>query len=109
MFPKPYTIQRLPCTGTTTDGMGNDKPTFGAPVPLKVYGWSEHVEQKLEGHTDREIADVDLAMPRMPVNLLDRYILDSGKPFRAIRVRDRNHGFHGWRPGIVLELKRVTG
>lgn len=114
MFPKPYTVKHLVCTGTTEDGMGNDVPLFdGEPVPRKVYGWSEHDTEKLGDHTSRDVAEIDLGMPRAPVKLLDRFILDDDdpddRPYEVVRVRDRNKGFHGWRPGIVVELKRVTG
>lgn len=112
MFPKPYTVTHLPCTGEGEDGMGNDVPLFGDPVRRKVYGWSEHDTEKLGGYTSRDVAEIDLSMPPTRVGLQDRFILDPddpGLPYEVVRVRDRTHGFHRWRPGIVVELKRVTG
>lgn len=111
MFPR-FTVTHLPCTDVTEDDMGNDVPVHGDPVPRKVYGWSEHNTEKLGEHTSRDVAEIDLAMPPRRVNLMDRFILDpedTGKPFEVVRVRDNTKGFHGWRPGIVVELKRVTG
>lgn len=112
MFPKPYTVTYLPCIGAGEDGMGNDIPLFGDPVPIKVYGWSERSTEVLDTHTSRHIADIDLAMPPASVGLQDRFILhpaEADRPYEVVGVRDRTHGFHRWRPGIVVELKRVTG
>lgn len=119
MFPTPYTVTYKPCTGVTEDDMGNDVAVLGDPVPRKVYGWGEHRARKFAeftnagtaGHTSREVADIDLAMPvpATPLNLLDQFTIDDGPPYQVVGIRDNTHGFHGWRPGIVAELKRVKG
>lgn len=103
------------CTGVTQDGMGNDVPQYDSePVSRKVYGWSEHKAETKNGERagahEREIADVDLSLPAsIPVGQYDLFQIDDGQPYVVTGIRDRNHGFHGWRPGNVLELKRVTG
>lgn len=125
MFPKRYTVTHIPCTSMGEDAMGNDLPTFGDPVARKVYGWSaSRTETRTEqssgggatietGFTSRDVAEIDLALPAsVPVGLSDRFILDpsdTGRPYEVVAIRDNNHGFHGWRPGIVVGLKRVSG
>jgi hypothetical protein len=114
MFPKRFKVIHTPCVGAGEDGMGNDVPLFGDPVPRKVYGWSTHNAEKLGESTSRDVAEIDLAMPPARVGLQDRFdLLDPDdpdtRPYEVVEVRDRTKGFHGWRPGIVVELKRVTG
>ncbi|PJE24764.1 MAG: hypothetical protein CK431_04345 [Mycobacterium sp.] len=63
------------------------------------------------GYTSRDLAEIDLSMPAINVGLSDRFILnpdDPGKPYEVVTIRDNNRGFHGWRPGIVVGLKRVS-
>lgn len=110
MFPKPYTVTHTPCVDVGQDGMGNDVPIFGDPVQRKVYGWGAHRREFRDGETSRDIAEVDLSLPAsVPVSMFDHFKLDDGDPFQVVGLRDNTHGFHGWRPGVVAELKRVTG
>ncbi len=107
-FPTPFTVTHTPCTGVTQDGRGNDVPAYGTPVSREAIAYSPHRKEVTEGHTSRDIAEVDLALPTTTVNLMDRFTLD-GQVYEVVGVRDNNGGFHGWKPGVVAELKRVTG
>lgn len=109
MFPTPYTVTQIPCTGLGVDAMGSDTPIYGDPITRRVYGWSASDKQEAQhGHTERDNNNIDLAMPYTTVNLLDKFVV-AGKPYICNGIRDRNHGFHGWRPGIVVQLNAVTG
>lgn len=109
-FPTPFTVTQTPFIGmdTVADAMGNDKPKFGTPVLRKVYGWRPRVVENRDGHTSRSVVDVDLAAPQFAVTLLDRFSI-AGEEYETVGIRDNNTGFHGWKPGMVVELKRVTG
>lgn len=108
MFPTRHTATHIPFAGVGEDQLGNDVIRFGDPTPVKVFGWSVHHRETLDGHTSRDIADLDLALPPREVRLQDRWIV-AGEAYETVEIRDRTKGFHGWRPGIVVELKRVSG
>lgn len=109
MFPAPYSVVQIPFADMGVDGMNNDAPMFSEPVTRKVYSASDHKQEPVvSGHTSRQVAEIDLAMPTVPVNLLDRWVWD-GQHYETVGIRDSTKGFHGWKPGIVVELKRVTG
>lgn len=44
----------------------------------------------------------------MTVDLMSRFGIN-GKTYEVVGERDETGGFHGWKPGIIVELKRVTG
>lgn len=101
-------VTHTPVTGVTQDSRGNDVPAYGSGVSKKAFSFSPHRAEDTEGHTSRDIAEVDLALPTTTVNLMDQFTLD-GQVYEVVGVRDNNGGFHGWKPGVVAELKRVTG
>lgn len=109
-FPTPYLVLHERCIGVSEDedGMGDDVPTFDYGIDRPAYGWRAHRKENVDGHSSRVVAEVDLAMPSAPVGLMDRFTIN-GEVFEAVGIRDNNNGFHGWQPGIVVELKRVTG
>ncbi|WP_237079640.1 hypothetical protein [Mycobacteroides abscessus] len=47
-------------------------------------------------------------MPSMQVDLVDRFVVN-GLLYEVVGTRDNDGGFHGWKPGVIVELKRVTG
>ena len=107
-FPTPHTVLHEVYAGMGEDDMGNDVPTFEDPVERKAICWQPHWIETLEGHTSRVEADVDLLMPKVPVSLIDRFTLN-GEVFETVGVKDFTTGPYQWEPGIVVELKRVTG
>lgn len=101
-------VTHTPVTGVTQDGMGSDVPTFGTPVSRKAYSFGTHRTENLDGHTSQDVAERDLEIPPATVNLMDRFTVD-GTTYETVGIRDYTGGFHGWKPGIVVELKKVTG
>jgi hypothetical protein len=96
-------------------------PSYSPPknqpgTPVNVIQWAppgSHADQpKLAGH-DRVIVDVELFVPPgftpAPGDLID---LPSGPAGQFMVIgypEDYNHGFHGWQPGSVVNLRRVEG
>lgn len=112
MFPKPYKVRYWECVSFGEDAMGNDAPVYAEPVDRKVYGWTAHHRKDLDKtETARDIAQIDLSLPTGgPLHLLDRFLIPGDdEPYDVVGIRDSNSGFHGWRPGVVAELRRVTG
>lgn len=107
-FPTPHTVIHEQVTGVTEGALGNDVPTFAAGVERKAYSYAPHRVETLDGHTSRDVAEMDLAMPAVTVGLMDRFTVND-VVYETVGVRDLTGGFHGWKPGIVVELKRVTG
>ncbi|MGV0805806.1 hypothetical protein [Mycolicibacterium setense] len=99
--------------------MGNDTETWADPVDVKVISYQPAMVESLNGHTSRVVADVDMAVPpSLIVSVRDRFSLEppynnpddpDDKPFEVVAIEDANHGFHGWKPGSVVKLKKVTG
>lgn len=108
-FPIPHTVTHIPYGGDAEDGLGNTIPgEYGEPVELAVYSIAPHlVEQGSSTLTETAVADVDVAMPKTAVNLKDQFQIDSDT-YEVVGVQDWTKGFHGWEPGIVVELQRVT-
>jgi hypothetical protein len=108
VFPTPYTVQHIPVVGFEVDTMDSDTRVFGEPVARRVYGWRPRETSNIDGRTERVVTQLDLGMPKTIVSLLDRFIID-GALFEVIGQRDATNGWHCWRPGIVVQLKRVVG
>lgn len=109
MFPTPNTVTYTAFTGTGEDPRtGNDVPTYAAAVEVPVYSWSAVRARSTDGHVSRVEWDVDLAMPSRQINPLDKFVVD-GQQYRVAGIRDMTKGFHGWNPGIVVELVAVDG
>lgn len=88
--------------------MGNTVPGFGEPVEVGVYAIAPHtVEVGSTTATETSTADVDVFMPKAAVSLKDQFTID-GAVYETVGVQDWTKGFHGWQPGIVVELRRVT-
>lgn len=110
-FPTPFTVQQQVFNGTGEDDLGNDVPTWANPEPVKVIGWYSGSVETLLGHTSRVVADIDLLIPpTLVVTVRDRFTLP-GDPdvYEVTAIEDYNHGFHGWKPGCVVKLRKVTG
>lgn len=101
-------VQHLPRVGDGEDALGNTISVFGPAEERLVYSIGPHVaEEGSATLTETEVADVDMAMPKVPVSLKDRFELEDGK-YEVVGVRDFTMGFHRWEPGIVVELQKVT-
>lgn len=107
-FPLAHTLTRKPYTGDTEDSLGNTVPGFGASEEVRVYAISPHtVEQGTTTVTETQIADLDVFAPKIAVSLKDQFVVDSDD-YEVVGVQDWTMGFHGWKPGIVIELRRVS-
>lgn len=110
-FPTPWTVQHEVFTGVGEDpDTGNDVETWADPVDRKVIGWHASYLETLGGHTSQVDSDIDLLIPpALAVGVQDRFSLPDAGSFEVVGVEDSNHGFHGWQPGSVVKLKRITG
>ena len=108
-FPLRHTVTHIPYSGDAEDSIGNTIPgDYGDPVQLGVYAVSPHtVEQGSTTITQTQVADLDVFMPKTTVSLKDQFTVD-GDTYEVVGVQDWTKGFHGWEPGIVVELQRVT-
>lgn len=101
----------MPFEPGSVDAHGNPVKAWGDPVEHAVHGWSipNPVEPKLAGH-DRVVVDVEVLAPEsVVVGPDDRMVVD-GKTYDVVGEReDWNHSPWGWRPGFVINLRRVDG
>lgn len=108
-IPLRHTFTHTPFTGMGEDPRtGNDVPQFGNPVTRRAYAYSPHKTETTNGHTSQVVAEVDLACPDYGFNLLDKITLN-GTMFEVVGVRNNNGGFHGFEPGVVVELVSANG
>lgn len=107
MIPTPYTVtHQTPTIGEDDDG--NTTHTFTTGAERKVYGWAPHTIETRTGQTYVDTWDVDLYMPKTVVNLEDRIVID-GVTYEVVDVADWTNGFHQYKPGIVVGLKKWEG
>lgn len=111
MIPTPHTVQVLPFKPGEPDSHGNPTRAWGEPVEYAVYGWDKPnpVEPKLAGH-DRVVVDIEVFAPESIVVGPDDRMVVNGQTYDVIgEVEDWNHGPWRWRPGVVVNLRRVDG
>lgn len=112
-YPTPWTITRYPCIPGDDDGLGNEEPTFGPPVTQRIQGYyMPSVYEQLGQYVSREIVDVLMFVPPDFVGgPRDQYSIPGqpGKFEQIGHVRDYTKGPYGFKPGMLVELKRVTG
>lgn len=108
-FPLLFTVSHEVFNGTGQDDLGNDTDAWADPVTRPVIAWTQVAAEDVLGG-QREITDVDMAVPpEFKPALRDRITLPGEGRFEVIGVRDANHGFHGWKPGNVVQLRKVAG
>lgn len=106
-FPTPLSVGHKVAT-KSTDLLGNTTIIYGSPSSLPAYSISPHtVEVGSTTLTETEVADLDVYMPKAAINLKDRFSIDN-VDYEVVGVQDWTMGFHGWQPGIVVELKKVS-
>jgi hypothetical protein len=110
-FPTPHTVGHLVFDGDGQDNLGNDAEGWADSVDVKVIAYQASQVESLNGYTSRVVADVDMAIPpTLLVSIRDRFTLPGEDgTYEVTAIEDANHGFHGWRPGSVVKLKKVTG
>ena len=119
-FPARFTVGVHTFSEGAEDSHGIPEKVFTPPLdqpgaPHAVICWAPaggDGEPKLAGH-DRVVVDIEMAVPEgFPVGPRDVIDLPEGPQgqFEVIGYpEDANNGFHGWRPGLVVNLKRVEG
>lgn len=110
-FPLLFEVGVQAFTGSGVDAHNNEIETWSDTTQHRVYGWSspKSDEPKVAGH-DRVIVDVELLAPEgFPARAHDRVILPDGVFDVIGYAEDYNHGPFGWKPGLVLNLRRSEG
>ncbi|QDF19741.1 hypothetical protein QEH38_gp09 [Mycobacterium phage LilSpotty] len=118
-FPTPYTVIHKVFNGVGEDELGNDVESWADGVEVQVIQLAPSMVESVAGYTSRVVADVDMSVPpELVVSVRDRFFLPlpfnnpddpADKPYEVVALEDYNHGFHQWKPGSVVKLKRVTG
>lgn len=117
-FPLLFTVGHKPYLGGVENDFGNEVPTWGPAVDVKVMGWGapDTTEPGPNNSVDgsgsqaRQMIDVVLYVaPGFQSSGLDRFVLD-GVLYEAFGdVRQYDHNPFGWNPGGVVNLRRVEG
>lgn len=107
-FPVTITLSRTPYDGESESGLGNTTPGYGDAVPFGAIAVAPHtVEEGSTTSTETQVADLDVYAPKQTVSLKDQFTINA-ETYEVIGVQDWTMGFHGWQPGIVVELRRVS-
>lgn len=111
-FPLAQTIGHKAYAGQERNSRGNTVDVWADPVDVKVYGWyiSSTHEPQIAGH-ERVLVDAQvLAPPEFVPSPKDRVVLPGRGEFEVTgETEDYNHGPFRWRPGNVVNLRKVTG
>lgn len=112
-FPALIPVSHKVFTGTGEDSLGNDVETWAAAVTVNVIAFQPSSAENVNGYSSRVVAEVDMAVPpTLAVTVRDRFALPGyadADTFEVVAIEDANHGFHGWKPGNIVKLKKVTG
>lgn len=111
-FPTPFTVQHYEYIGgpDTLDELGNEVEDWADPKPVAVQGWQKIAKEKLGPSAQGEIADTAMSVPvTFSPNIRDRIGLPDDGIYEVVELDMQSNGFHGWRPGNVVMLKRATG
>lgn len=115
-FPAIFTV-RVHAWSAGTDSDYNEPadvytpPKTAAGTAYSVYGWSAPLstEPKLAGH-DRVVVDVELLMPpTVPIHAHDLVDLPDGQYEVVGEPEDYNNGPFNFAPGLVANLRKVSG
>lgn len=122
-FPTPYTVGWHVRTNTGPDRF-REPATYSPPkdqpgTPVEVIQWSAAKSddsgsdgRQQIGH-DRTVVDILLSVPPefvpSPGDLIDLPAAPAGQYKVVGYPEEYNHGFHQWRPGNVVQLRRVVG
>lgn len=122
-FPTPYTVGHHVRNPDGTDRF-RTAPSWTPPrdepgVPVAVIQWSPAKSnaagndgRQMVGHDRVELAVELYAPPEFqpqPGDLIDLPSGPAGQYEVVGYPEDYNHGFHGWAPGNVVNLRRIEG
>ncbi len=105
-IPARIPITHVPYDGESFDDLGNRVPAYGQPKTVRVHSVAPRTREQTVTWSTSEVADLDVFAPVFPVSLKDRFVVD-GDTYEVVGRTDWTHGFHGWKPGVVIELKRA--
>lgn len=110
-FPANYQVMYKEWYADGKDELYNDKDGWRDPVPRMVIGWSSRRVVTEDGiHSAQDEDNVRLEVPSdFTWAARDLVILPNRGTFQVRGAVDPSKGFHGWQPGLVLELQRVEG
>lgn len=121
-FPTPYTVGHHVRVATGTGDRFRETVTYNPPkdapgVPVRVIQWgaAQSAAASQDGRQqpgyDRTIVDVELyVLPDFKPGTGDLIDLPETGQYEVVgHPQDYNHGFHGWQPGNVINLRRVEG
>ena len=118
-FPAPFTVDYYRYLGAvpttifldeTVDELGNEIESWAdTPEVVAVQGWQVIAKEKLGVSATGLIADTALSAPASFVpGIRDRIGLPDGI-YEVVELDMQANGFHGWKPGNVIMLKKATG
>lgn len=120
-YPTPYTVGHHVRTAVGADRF-RETVTYTPPkdqpgTPVKVIQWTALKSEAAsrdgaqQPGYDRTIVDVELyTLPGFRPSPGDLIDIPGDGQFEVVgHPEDYNHGFHGWQPGNVINLRRVEG
>jgi hypothetical protein len=106
-FPTPHTVTLLEPT-LSEDEDGNTVEQFSPGTELPAYAIAPHINETRSDATMLDTWDVDVFMPKATIEVQDRLVFD-GVTYDVVDVADWTNGFQGWKPGIVVGLRKWEG
>lgn len=110
-FPAPYTVDHYAYIGGGEDELGNKVDAWSERATKRAaQGFSAIDTEKLGPNAQGEIAEISLDLPPdwLP-GIHDRIGLPDGNLYEVTGFDLQGNGFHGWKPGNIVLLKRATG
>ena len=111
MYPLAHAVTHRPYLAGTEDAHGNPTTGYGPSAEVRVYGWhtGQTTEPSLAGHDRVELEGQVFAPGSFRPGPLDLIVL-GGEDFEVVgHPEDYNHGPFGFTPGVVVNVRRVTG
>lgn len=109
-FPTPFTVQRIRRTRNGEDALG--QPTYAESTEsVRVHGWqpTSQEERYVAEFTGRTVSDLKLLSPTDDFKSSDAVIIDGIKYEVDGEPLNHNTGWHGFKPGFTVQLRRVDG
>lgn len=114
-FPANYEVQWETWYSDDNDGLNNARDKWRDPEPRMIIGLTSRRIITQDGvHAAQDEDNLRLAVPpdfawagRDIVTIPATNAL--GGRYQIKGAADANVGFHGWRPGLILECQRVEG
>lgn len=110
-FPTNYEVQWETWYSDSKDPIGNDIDKWHDPEPRLVIGWTNRAAVDSNGVSQAE--DTNHLRLQVPPDFAwaakDLATVPGRGKFQVAGAVDGNAGFHGWRPGLVLEMTRREG